>query len=106
MLLLLGQNFSHQLSFIATAKVVRTLLIAESLDVGAGLQICSITNNNFHQPAPTWFLLSTPYSTLVVRRFKYLSIKRRATMSSMGRGGCLMPCGKSFVSPLGGYICQ
>ncbi len=64
MLLPLGLNFSYQLSVIATAKVVRTLLIAESLDVGAGLQICSITHNNFNKPARTWFRLSTPYSAL------------------------------------------
>ncbi|WP_414550137.1 hypothetical protein [Anabaena sp. CCY 0017] len=42
--------------YIATAKNIRTLLIAESLDVGAGLHISSITNNNFNKPAPTWFL--------------------------------------------------
>ena len=38
---------------IATTKQVRTLLMAERLEVGAGLQICSITNNNFNKPAPT-----------------------------------------------------
>ena len=34
----------------------KELLIAESLDLGAGLQICSITHNNLNKPAPTWFL--------------------------------------------------
>ncbi len=45
------------------------MLIAESLDVGAGLQICSISNNNFNKPAPTWFLLSTQHSALSTQHF-------------------------------------
>ena len=54
---------------IAPAKEVRTLLIDESLDVGAGLlRLLLVIEHICHSlrgvaiPAPTWFLLSTQHS--------------------------------------------
>ncbi|WP_414549311.1 hypothetical protein [Anabaena sp. CCY 0017] len=41
---------------IATAKEVRTLLIAQSLDVGAGLLKLLLVIEHICKPAPTWFL--------------------------------------------------
>ncbi len=47
---------------IAPAKEVRTLLIDESLDVGAGLLRLLLVIEHICKPAPTWFLLSTQHS--------------------------------------------
>ena len=41
-----------------------------------------------------------------VRRLRYLSISKIATISSIGRGGVRIPFGNSLVNPLGGYINQ
>ena len=53
---------SYQLSVISyqlSVKEVRTLLITEMLDVGAGLLKLLLVIEHICKPAPTWSLLST-----------------------------------------------
>ncbi|MEA5516719.1 hypothetical protein [Nodularia sp. UHCC 0506] len=61
------------------------MLIAQSLDVGTGLQICSITNNNLNKPAPTLFLLRTfftQHSALRTQNFLHSELRTFFTQHS------------------------
>ncbi len=66
--------FMQIADFIALRIHVRTFLITESLDVGAGLLKLLLVIEHICKPAPTWFLLSTQHSALSTQHFLHCAI--------------------------------